>query len=175
MSAKSRQASQKSKNTEAVPGPYSDPALEVFEKGLKLLHKQKWNEAGEQFARVAEESDLSDLASRARLFRSLCEERADDSPDIIDDPYDEAVLAKNRGDLDSALEICSRGGRRSKDEKFAYLAAAATALKGDVEQAVELLGVAIELNPVNRVHAFHDSDFQAARDSADFRALFQGS
>jgi hypothetical protein len=83
------------------------------------------------------------------------------------------VVAKNRGDYAAVLEVCARGGRRGKDERFAYLAASALALSGDLDEAVKVLQQAIELNPENRVHAFHDPDFRVLRGHAGFDGLYE--
>jgi tetratricopeptide (TPR) repeat protein len=149
-----------------------DPAIEVFAAGLEAFHARKWDKAKAAFERVLTESDQTDLLSRARLYRDQTAMRASAPPVEEADPYLEAVVAKNRGDYAAVLEICSRGGRRGKDERFAYLAASALALSGDLEEAVKMLQQSIELNPGNRVHAFHDPDFRVLRGHAGFDALY---
>ena len=47
------------------------------------------------------------------------------------------------------------------------------ALQGEFDEAAEALGRAVELNPKNRVHAYHDTDFQELRRSEDHRKLFE--
>ena len=54
-----------------------------------------------------------------------------------------------------------------------YLAASLKALDGDAEQALELLARAIELEPRNRVHAYHDPDFRELRDADGFSSLLR--
>jgi tetratricopeptide (TPR) repeat protein len=149
-----------------------DPAIEVFASGLEAFHARKWDKAKAAFDRVLEESDQTDLLARARLYRDQTALRASAAPVEEGDPYLEAVVAKNRGDYAAVLEICSRGGRRGKDERFAYLAASALALSGDLDEAVKLLQQSIELNPQNRVHAFHDPDFRVLRGHAGFDAIY---
>ena len=84
-------------------------------------------------------------------------------------------LAREKGfeaDLDAALEICSRGGRQSKDDRFAHLAASIHAVRGDIDKAAKFLELAIQLNPRNRVLAFHDPDFEALREEPEHADLF---
>lgn len=150
-----------------------DPAIEVFAAGLEAFHARKWDKARAAFERVLAESEQSDLLARARLYRDQTAQRAAAAPADEVDPYLEAVVAKNRGDYAGVLEICARGGRRGKDDRFAYLAASALALSGDVDEAVKVLQQAIELNPENRIHAFHDPDFRPLRGHAGFDALYQ--
>lgn len=150
-----------------------DPFLKVYERGLKALHGGKWREAKRIFEQVIGETDQRDLAERARRYRSLAVEKLDSSPvGKPDDAFLEAVYERNRGEFDRALAICGRGGRQGKDERFAYLAASILSATGEFERAAQLLGVAIELNPKNRVHAFHDADFDELRKSPEHRDLF---
>jgi hypothetical protein len=71
------------------------------------------------------------------------------------------------------LEICASGGRRSKDERFAYLAAAIHAVREELDEAAKFLELAIELNSGNRVHAHHDADFDSLRSHPEHSTLFQ--
>ncbi len=55
-----------------------------------------------------------------------------------------------------------------------YNKACAYALQGNIEQVVENLQAAINLNPKYREMAKTDSDFDSIRDDARFQALIQG-
>jgi tetratricopeptide (TPR) repeat protein len=89
------------------------------------------------------------------------------------DPFLMAVYERNRGNFEAALDLCSRGGRQGKDERFTYLAASLLAVMGEDEKAASVLAQAIELNPKNRIHAYHDSDFDSLRESSDHKQLFE--
>ena len=149
-----------------------DPQLEIFEKGLKALHQSKWREASKHFEKILQETGESDLAQRSRRYLGVCHRNLAKSGSKSSDPFLLAVYESNRGNYDAALALCSRGGRKSKDERFAYLAASVYSLTGDLEKASKLLALAIELNPKNRIHAYHDSDFEALRESSEHRDLF---
>jgi tetratricopeptide (TPR) repeat protein len=150
-----------------------DPFLKVYERGLKALHGGKWREAKQSFEKVVGQAEQRDLAERARRYLSLVAEKLDSSPVAeSSDAFLEAVYERNRGELERALEICGRGGRQGKDERFAYLAASILSATGKLDRSAQLLGVAIELNPKNRVHAFHDSDFDQLRKSPEYRDVF---
>jgi hypothetical protein len=41
-----------------------------------------------------------------------------------------------------------------------------------LDEAVQALAKAVELNPKNRIHAFHDADFAELRKNRDQRHLF---
>jgi tetratricopeptide (TPR) repeat protein len=153
--------------------PKIDPMMEVYERGLKALHKGKAREAAKLFARVAQESGTTDLAERGRRFLLVSQRQHQGEPQIEDeDPFARAVYERNRGNLEEALELCRRGGRQGKDERFAYLAAAIYALQEDFENAVKYLETAIEFDERNRVRAFHDPDFEALREDPELEYLF---
>jgi tetratricopeptide (TPR) repeat protein len=153
--------------------PKPDPLIPVYERGLKALYKEKWREAAKLFEKVAQETTERDLAERARRYVGVCHEHlATRKAGSDEDPFLLAVYERNRGNLEEALALCSRGGRQSKDERFAYLAASLHSLSGDHEKAAKFLSLAIEMNPRNRVHAHYDPDFDELRDSPDYQHLF---
>lgn len=145
----------------------SDPALADFEQALELLYRGKHQQAAKLLEGVIENGDSMRLRDRARQHLAICKRHLDPARDV-EDPYLRAVMAKNRGDLDEALSHCKNPG---KDERFAYLAASIHALQGAEDKALELLRTAIELEPKNRVHAFHDPDFAPMRGEEAFAEL----
>lgn len=147
-----------------------DPQLAEFEAGVKALYKGKWAEAEKRLGSVVEKSDLLELTSRARQFLRVAKARAAEAAPAEAEPYVKAVFLKNQGDLAGALEVCREKGGR--DERFYYLAASIHALSDRQADAVKALGKAIEANPVNRVHAFHDPDFAELRKRQEHAHLF---
>lgn len=144
----------------------ADPALGPFEKGLEALHAKNWKAAATAFTKVVDSSDGLQLRDRARQLLAICEREL--APKVgAADPYLEAVAAKNRGDLEDAKDRCTG----KKEERWVYLAASIHALGEEVEEALELLAKAIELEPKNRVHAFHDPDFAPLRGEEGFTKL----
>lgn len=154
-----------------APNLAEDPSVQLFEKAVKATYKKRWRQAAKLLEQVRRETDLPSLAEQARRYLRVCEERLTTSRPKAD-PFLEAVFLRNRGELDGALEVCKRGGRAAKDERFAYLAAAIHAVQGDHAQAGELLGKAIEADSRNRVVATRDEDFESLRRDPDFSALF---
>lgn len=152
----------------------ADPVFEIYEEAIGHLYKGRWDKAAKLFERVAGESDQPELTSRAHQLLAAARRRAAEASEDGggDDPFLAAVYHRNRGEIDQALKICKQGGRSSKDERFAYLAAALHALEGHESEAAEALAKAVELNPKNRVHAFHDPDFADLRSKPEHAALF---
>ena len=149
-----------------------DPALDAFTKALDAFHKKDWAKAAKLLESVLAESDRPDLSARARQYLAATRQKLDKAKEEEGDPFLRAVYEKNRGDAAAAQEICRQGGRDQKDERFAYLTASIHAAEGRTEEAVQALSRAIELNPKNRVHAFHDPDFAELRKDRDHRQLF---
>jgi len=142
-----------------------EPMLATYEKALKALYGGKRGEAVKLLTRITEECDQPELAERARqLLAATRLEDGDGAPET-DDDYLAAVFEKNRGNYDRALTLAKKGGRSSKDERFAYLEASIHSLEERLDEAAEALQRAIELNGKNRVHAFHDPDFAPLRKS----------
>jgi tetratricopeptide (TPR) repeat protein len=158
----------------ARPAAYDDPALDAFTEGLQALQQKSWARAAELLESALKQSDRSDLSARARQFLDTARQHLAGKPKREEeaDPFLRAVFEKNRGDFAAALDLCRKEGREQKDERFAYLAASIHAVEGRIEEAVQALSRAIELNPKNRVHAYHDSDFAELRRDHDHRQLF---
>jgi tetratricopeptide (TPR) repeat protein len=156
----------------AQPTGLEQASIERFEKALQLLHRKQWDEAAKAFTAVAESNPGSSIAERARVFREVCRKKLSTEPEVEGDPYLTAVMAKNRGDLDTAMEICNRGGLKGRDVRYTYLAAAIESLRGNQDEATALLLKAIEMDPATRVHAFWDPDFAEVRKSPELQPHF---
>jgi tetratricopeptide (TPR) repeat protein len=183
---KSPTASDKSKRDEpataapakgAKPKPpqptADDPALDALTQGLAALQAKDWTKAVERFEAAVELSDRLEVKDRARQFLTASRQKAGgEGKGGESDPYLQALYEKNRGNLEEALEMSRKGGRDQKDERFAYLAASIHAVENRLDEAAEGLAKAVELNPKNRIHAFHDPDFAELRKNRDLRPLF---
>lgn len=148
-----------------------DPGVEPLEKGIQALYAKKYAQAGKLLEQAEEDAEQPDVANRARRYLAMVKSRMEGA-ETAADPYLEAVYERNQGNLEAALQICIRGGRQGKDDRFAHLAASIYALSGDVEKAAKVLETAIQLNPRNRVLAYHDRDFAALREDPAYADLF---
>ena len=148
----------------------NDAALKNLEAGIELFHAERTGEARAEFEAVVAAAAESRLASRARDYLAACgrAEAAKDEKDA--DAFTEAVMARNDGDLEGALEICAAGSR-ADDGRFVYLASCIRALMGEEAEALDLLAKAIALDPKNRVRAFHDADFASLHEDERFESL----
>lgn len=153
----------------------ADSEIKAYTQALEAFHKKSWAKAAKLFENLIESSDTPELRERARQYLAACRqhtEKAAAGQGDDADPFLRAVVEKNRGNLAAALEMCRKGGADQKDERFAYLAASIHAVEGRIDEAAKALARAVELNPKNRIHAFHDLDFAELRSNPGHRHLF---
>ncbi|HEX6198833.1 MAG TPA: hypothetical protein VF150_01110 [Thermoanaerobaculia bacterium] len=150
-----------------------EPLLATYEEGIQALYRGDRKKAESLFAKVVEECDQPELTERARQFLAAARHAKGEAEPESDDDFLLAVFEKNRGRHDKALEIAKRGGRTGKDERFAYLEASIHVLESRLDEAAEALRRAIEMNPKNRVHAYHDPDFAELKKSGEHAELFR--
>ena len=156
-------------STEAAEAVIAD-----FGKALELLHGGKYPQAAELLEQVADNAEDIQLADRARIHLEICRSRAAEDTEN-GDPYLRAVFEKNNGNLKQALKLCRQQKAEDADERYAYLMASIQALAGADDEALGLLEAAIRLEPKNRVHAFHDPDFESLRGNEEFAQLVQAA
>jgi len=150
-----------------------EPEVEVYAEALAAMHAKKWKKARDLFERVLATTDRTALAGRARQQLAVIERQtAGAEAGEVEDPYLRAVVARNRGDLDEALEITRSQGRKDADGRFSYLAASLHAVEGRRQDAVAALEKAVAADPANRVRAFHDADFAELRKDQEHAHLF---
>ena len=151
-----------------TPAALADPALDAFGAGLSALQAKDWKKAVEHLERAVETADRTDLRDRAQQLLNAARQKGGTVDKTASrggeaDPFLAAVYEKNRGNLQGALDIARQDGRDQKDERFAYLVASIHAGENRLDEAVLALTKAVELNPKNRIHAFHDADFAELR------------
>lgn len=151
-------------------GTEGDAALEEFEAGLEKIHAKQWAEAKSLFESVVAKADHSQLSDRARQYIEICLRQEEELSS--EDPYLLAVFEKNRGNLEAALAICKEQGKDSNPQ-FAYLTASIEALAENEDEAIEQLRTAIDLEPKNRVYAYHDPDFRSLHGVDEFTELME--
>lgn len=147
-----------------------DSALEHLEAGIALFYEDKFKEARTRFEDVVAGGVESRIVIRAKDYLAACERAETSAESGPDDAFLEAVMARNDGDLERALELCGDDGRDG-DDRFVYLAACVHALMGDGDAALDRLAKAVELDRKNRVRAFHDGDFASLGEDERFVKL----
>jgi len=154
--------------------PIAD-ALKKFEDGVTKLLDGKRAQAAKLFQAIIDDppNDLG-LVLRARQYLAATEEEDTAEPKLktAEDMYQYGVVLMNDGDFEGALEIFEQAAKKEpKDDRICYVRAVALALSEQEEEALEMLGAAIELNEVNRIYAHNDPDFALLLANPGFRTL----
>lgn len=126
-------------------GTRVEALLPTYEQGLRALYAGQPDRAEALFAEVVERSGQPELVERARQLRTVCQRETRRASPTTDD-YLEAVLEKNRGNYQRALEIAKSNAESGQDARFAYLEASIHALEERLDEAAEALSRAVELS-----------------------------
>jgi tetratricopeptide (TPR) repeat protein len=149
-------------------------AVKDFAAATRHFHRQNYEKAREILERLADSAPAV-VADRARVHLRLCLQRLErrtPTPKTAADFHILGVSELNARQLDLAVEHLSRACKlEPKREEIRYALAAAHALQGNADAALEHLRVAIELRPQNRYQARHDPDFESLGSDARFRSL----
>ena len=162
----------------AVRAPVVDEkhaaAVRSFEAGLHLEQRQNFKKAREIFEKLVATAP-ADIADRARVHVKACVERGGEvtkPPKTAGEYHVLGVAELNLRELASAVEHLSKAQRlEPRREEIRYALAAAYALQGNAEAALEQLKTAIALRPQNRFQARHDADFQPLAGDPRFLSL----
>jgi tetratricopeptide (TPR) repeat protein len=162
----------------AVRAPVVDErhaaAVRSFEAGLHLEQRQNFKKAREIFEKLVATAP-ADIADRARVHVKACVERGGDvakPPKTAGEYHVLGVAELNLRHLDNAVGHLTKAQKlEPKREEIRYALAAAYALQGNAESALEQLKTAIALRPQNRFQARHDADFQPLAEDPRFLSL----
>jgi tetratricopeptide (TPR) repeat protein len=117
--------------------------------------------------------DERELHDRVRLYLNVCERHMTPraaSPSTPEERVFAATLAVNAGNYKEAIEHLRTATAEAPDHDHAlYMLASVLALREQIDEAVELLLRAIDLNPDNRSLARHDPDLAAVREFESVR------
>ena len=163
----------------AAPKPQPvDPqylaAIKTFELAVRYFRKQNFGKARQVFAKLVA-SSYPEVADRAKLHLRLCERRKRLSTPALksaQDLYALGVAELNARELDSALERLNKADRLEPNrEHVHYALAAAHALQGNADAALQHLKVAVTLRPQNGFQARGDDDFRSLASDPRFQRL----
>lgn len=151
-----------------------------YEKAMELFHKRKYDEAARCFVSLIEKHpDEKEFTDRARMYLAACKNGRKSRSTIPSEPeeiYHAAVVEKNRGNVERALELLKKTAtRRDLDGRVHYLAACCHALAGDSAEALANLKKAIQADDQNRIHARLENDLSSLRGTPGFSELVAGA
>jgi len=152
------------------------PAVELFQRAIKLLNKKDFSRALGLFDELIEAyPEERDVIERARSYRAMCarySERRSPRPKTFEDLLHYGIYHHNRGEYQEALKFLHQAAEiHPRNEHVLYCVAAASARVGDAAVAFKALRGAIATNPASRAQARTDPDFDGLRQDAQFVSL----
>jgi len=147
--------------------------LRQFEVASRHFQKQQYGKAKEIFDRLAAAPYL-EIADRSRLHSHLCHQKLGGPAPLPRrvDHYLLGVAELNGGSLDLAIEPLVKADKSAPNREYVrYALAAAHAVRGNADLALEHLKAAVRLRPENSFQARHDQDFRSLAGHPGFRSL----
>ncbi len=153
-------------------------ALKNYETAIGHLQKQRYDKAKNLLEKLAA-GGPAEVADRARVYLRLCDQKlrpASKPLKTFEDYYLAGVSELNARRLDRAIEYLGKAEKLdSKREECYYALAAAHALAGNADAALEHLSVSVRLRPQNRFQAQQDEDFQSLASDPRFASLLSAA
>ena len=153
----------------------TENARKEYDRGVAALQRRKLEEAERHFLGLVQKyPEEKELVDRARVYLAVCERQRLAARSTLSEPEDfyyAAVLEKNRGNVEEAIEHLKRAARKNGGGKVDFLLACCYAQRGEPGSALEYLKRAIGEDQRNRILARHDRDFDPVRDSPEFQEL----
>jgi len=152
-------------------------AVHAYEAGLKAVHGEDFEKAKKILENlIAGYPDEPEIQERAKVLVTVCEKKIHEKARTVlrsaDDHYNIGIADLNRRELESALHHLQQALKLApKADHVLYALAAASALKGDREQAISYLKQSIQQRAENRFLAVRDADFETLHEDADFKQL----
>jgi tetratricopeptide (TPR) repeat protein len=154
---------------------HTEGARKEYDRGVAALQRRKLEEAERHFRELIQKyPEEKELVDRARVYLAVCQRKRNAAGDSLSEPEDfyyAAVLEKNRGNVDEAIEHLRRAARKNGGGKVDFLLACCYAQRGESVSALEYLRRAIGEDQRNRILARHDRDFDPVRDTPEFQEL----
>jgi tetratricopeptide (TPR) repeat protein len=154
---------------------HTENARREYDRGVAALQRRKLDEAERHFVELIQKyAEEKELVDRARVYLAVCERQKSAAGTSLSEPEDfyyAAVLEKNRGNVNEAIEHLKRAARKNGGGKVDFLLACCYAQRGESGSALEHLRRAIDEDQRNRILARHDRDFDPVRDTPEFQEL----
>jgi tetratricopeptide (TPR) repeat protein len=167
--------------TTAMPKPPASRqfvgAVAALEAGIKQMYAEDYEKAIKSFNKVIIDfPDEAEIQASAKARIQACEKKMFERARAVfrsaDDHYNVAIAMLNKRDLDSALSHLQSALKLApKGDHILYAMAAASALKGNNDQALTYLKQSIHHRPENRFQAAQDRDFATLNEDPVFKEL----
>jgi tetratricopeptide (TPR) repeat protein len=157
-----------------VANPSHQQSLQAYQTGFQLMQEGKFEKARAIFEKLIATGPV-EVLERCRVYLSVCQKKLHESTRDFASPeeqYDYAISLLNTGDYDEARDHFELILRNHPSADYAhYGLAALESMTGQVEECLERIARAIELNPRNRIQARTDTDFHNMIEDPRFTEL----
>ncbi len=125
---------------------------------------------------IMEHPEEPEIQERAKVLIHACEKKLHEKARTVlrsaDDYYNVAIAELNRRELGSAIQHLEHALKLApKADHVLYALAAASAIQGDRDNALQYLRQAIHFRPENRFLAARDADFESLLEDPDFKQV----
>jgi len=157
-----------------LANPSHQQSLQAYQNGFQLMQEGKFEKARLVFEKLIATGPV-EVLERCRVYHAVCQSKLKDSARHFassEERYDYAISLLNTGDYDEArdqFEIILRG--EASADYAHYGLAALESMTGQVEECLEHLTKAIQINPRNRIQARTDTDFHNMIEDPRFTEL----
>jgi tetratricopeptide (TPR) repeat protein len=152
----------------------ADPVFQNYQAAVQLLQQGKYEKALAMLEKLLPEAPV-EIQDRCRIYITTCKRQLEKSALKFSTPeehYDYAISQLNTGYFEEAREQFSSILSAHPDADYAFYGLAVLeAITGRVQDCLNNLARAIELNPKNRLQARVDNDFQNIVDDPRFTEL----
>ena len=154
---------------------HTENARKDFDRGVAALQKKKFEEAERNFLDLIQKyPDEKELVDRSRVYLAVCERKKQAAQPAMTEPEDfyyAAVVEKNRGNVNEAIEHLKRAAKKNGGGRVDFMLACCYAQTGESAVSLAHLKKAIEEDGQHRILARHDRDFDPLRETPEFQEL----
>jgi len=152
----------------------TEPVFQHYQAAVQLLQQGKYEKALAMLEKLLPESPI-EIQDRCRMYIATCKRQMEKNSLKFPTPeehYDYAISQLNTGYYEEAREQFNTILSAHPEADYAFYGLAVLeAITGRVQDCLNNLARAIELNPKNRLQARVDNDFQNMVDDPRFTEL----
>jgi tetratricopeptide (TPR) repeat protein len=151
-------------------------ALMAYGQAMKPFHKGDYLKASELLKNFIEKEDTEkELSDRAKMYFQICEEhlkKKSVSLKTFEDYYNNGVFKINQGDYEDALSLLNKASElKPKEGKILYLLATVYSRMEKLEESLELLKKAIQIDDFFAILAQNEVDFESIKEDKKFQLI----
>ena len=157
-----------------VANPTHQQSIQAYQTAMQLMQEGKFEKARVVFEKLIATGPV-EVLERCRVYLIVCRSKLMDSTRNFasnEEQYDYAISLLNTGDYSEARDHFEMILDSNPSADYAYYGLAAlNSMTGLVEECLDNMAKAIELNPRNRIQARTDTDFHNMIEDPRFTEL----